>query len=45
MPKYLVQVSINKDGIRDVLSKAKGTGLRASVTKFAESAGGKLDAY
>jgi uncharacterized protein with GYD domain len=45
MPKYLVQVSINKDGIRDVLSKAKGTGLRAAVTKFAESAGGKLDAY
>ena len=27
MSKYLVQVSINKDGIRDVLSKAKGTGL------------------
>ena len=45
MPKYLVQVSINKDGIRNVLSKAKGTGLRAAVTKFAESAGGKLDAY
>jgi len=45
MPKYLVQVSINKDGIRNVLSKAKGTGLRAAVAKFAESAGGKLDAY
>ena len=45
MPKYLVQVSINKDGIRDVLSNAKGTGLRAAVTKFAESAGGRLDAY
>jgi uncharacterized protein with GYD domain len=45
MPKYLVQVSINKDGIRDVLSKARGTGLRAAVAKFAESAGGRLDAY
>jgi uncharacterized protein with GYD domain len=45
MPKYLVQVSMNKDGIRNVLSKAKGTGLRAAVTRFAESAGGKLDAY
>jgi len=45
MAKYLVQVSINKDGIREVLSKAKGTGLRAAVTKFAESAGGRLEAY
>jgi uncharacterized protein with GYD domain len=45
MPKYLAQVSISKDGIRDVLSKAKGTGLRAAVTKFAESACGRLDAY
>ncbi len=45
MSKYLVQVSINKDGIRDVLSKAKGTGLRAAVAKFAEFAGGRLDAY
>ncbi len=45
MPKYLVQVSMNKEGIQNVLSKAKGTGLRAAVTKFAESAGGRLDAY
>jgi uncharacterized protein with GYD domain len=45
MPKYLVQASINKDGIRNVLSKAKDTGLRAAVTKFAESAGGRRDAY
>jgi uncharacterized protein with GYD domain len=45
MPKYLVQVSMHKEGISDVLSKAKGTGLRAAVAKFAESAGGKLDAY
>ncbi len=45
MPKYLAQVSMHKDGIRDVLSKAKGTGLRAAVTKFAEFAGGRLEAY
>jgi uncharacterized protein with GYD domain len=45
MPKFLIQVSMHKEGIRDVLSKAKGTGLRAAVSKFAESAGGKLDAY
>ncbi len=45
MPKYLVQAAINKDGIRDVLSKVKGTGLHAAVTKFVESAGGRLDAY
>jgi uncharacterized protein with GYD domain len=45
MPKYLIQVSMHKEGIRDVLSKAKGTGLRTAVSKFAESAGGKLDAY
>ena len=45
MPKYLVQVSMNKEGIQNVLSKAKGTGLRAAVTKFAEFAGGRLDAY
>ena len=45
MPKYLVQVSLHKEGIQNVLSKAKGTGLRAAVTKFAEFAGGRLDAY
>jgi uncharacterized protein with GYD domain len=45
MPKYLVQVSLNKDGIRDLLTNAKGTGLRAAVAKFAESAGGRLDTY
>ena|ERR1700730_8344086 len=45
MPKYLVQVSMHKEGIQNVLSKAKGTGLRAAVAKFAESAGGRLDAY
>jgi uncharacterized protein with GYD domain len=45
MSKFLIQVSMHKEGIRDVLSKAKGTGLRAAVSRFAESAGGKLDAY
>jgi uncharacterized protein with GYD domain len=45
MPKYLVQAQITKDGIHNVLSKAKGTGLRAAVTRFTESAGGKLDAF
>jgi uncharacterized protein with GYD domain len=44
MAKYLVQVALNKDGIGN-LSRAKGTGLRAAVTKFAESAGGRLEAY
>jgi uncharacterized protein with GYD domain len=45
MPKYLVQVSMHKEGIQNVLSKAKGTGLHSAVTKFAESAGGRLEAY
>lgn len=45
MPKYLVQAALSREGIRDVLTKAKGTGVRAAVTKFAESAGGKIDAF
>ena len=45
MPKYLVQAQVTKDGVRDVLSKAKGTGLRAAVTNFAESAGGRIEAF
>jgi len=45
MPKYLVQAQITREGIRDVLSKAKGTGLRGAVTKFTESAGGRLEAF
>ncbi len=45
MPKYLVQASITKEGIREVLTKARGTGLREAVTKFAESAGGKIEAF
>jgi uncharacterized protein with GYD domain len=45
MPKFLVQAQVTKDGVRDVLTRAKGTGLRAAVTKFAESAGGKVEAF
>jgi uncharacterized protein with GYD domain len=45
MPKYLIQASMTKEGIREVLSKAKGTGVREAVTKFAESAGGKIEAF
>jgi uncharacterized protein with GYD domain len=45
MPKYLVQATLTVDGIRQNLSKAKGTGLRAAVSKFAEATGGKLEAF
>jgi uncharacterized protein with GYD domain len=45
MPKYLVQATMTREGIRDVLTKAKGTGVRDAVTKFAQSAGGKIDAF
>ncbi len=45
MPKYLVQVAMTVQGIRDGLSKSKGTGLRANVAKLIESAGGKIEAY
>jgi len=45
MPKYLVQAAMSKDGVRDVLTKAKGTGVRDAVRKLAESAGGKIDAF
>ena len=45
MAKYLIRGSFTREGMRDILGKAKGTGLRAAVTRFAESAGGKVDAY
>jgi uncharacterized protein with GYD domain len=45
MPKYLVQAALTKEGINEVLTKAKGTGVREAVTKFAASAGGKIDAF
>lgn len=45
MAKYLIRGSFTRDGLRDMLPKAKGSGLRAAVTRFAESAGGKVDAY
>jgi len=37
MPKYLAQATMTKEGIREVLTKAKGTGVREAVTRFAES--------
>ena len=45
MAKYLIRGSFTREGLRDMLGKAKGTGLRAAVTRFAETAGGKVDAY
>ena len=39
MPKFLVQATVTKEGIREVLTKAKGTGVREAVTNFAQSAG------
>jgi len=45
MPKYLVQAAMTKEGISNVLTKAKGTGVRDAVIKFAESAGGKIEAF
>ena len=45
MPKFLVQATVTKEGIREVLTKVKGTGVREAVTKFAEAAGGKIDAF
>ena len=45
MSKYLIRASFRPEGIRQVLMKAKATGLRAAVTKVAEAAGGKLEAY
>jgi hypothetical protein len=34
MSKYLVRVSFKPEGIRQVLTKAKATGLRAAVAKL-----------
>jgi uncharacterized protein with GYD domain len=45
MSKYLVRVSFKPEGLRQVLTKAKGTGLRAAVAKLVEAAGGKLEAW
>jgi hypothetical protein len=33
MPKFLVQATVTKEGIREVLTKAKGTGVREAVTR------------
>ena len=32
MPKFLVRATVTKEGIREVLTKAKGTGVREAVT-------------
>ena len=45
MPKYLVRASFKPEGIRQVLTKAKATGLRAAVARLVEAAGGKLEAW
>ena len=45
MSKYLVRVSFKPEGIRQVLTKAKATGLRVAVVKLAEAAGGRLEAW
>ena len=45
MSKYLIHASFKPEGIRQVLMKGKATGLKAAVTKLAETAGGKLEAY
>jgi uncharacterized protein with GYD domain len=45
MSKYLVRVSFKSEGIRQVLTKAKASGLRGAVGKLVEAAGGKLEAW
>ena len=45
MSKYLVRLSFKPEGLRQVLTKAKATGLRAAVAKLVEAAGGKLEAW
>ncbi len=45
MPKYLVRVSFKPEGIRQVLTKAKASGLRAAVVKLVEATEGKLEAW
>ena len=45
MSKYLVRVSFKPEGIRQVLTKAKATGLRSAVVKLVEAVGGKLEAW
>ena len=44
MAKYLFEFSYTTDGIKGLL-KEGGTGRRAATVKFAESLGGKVDAY
>ena len=43
MPKYLVQAALSREGIRDVLTKAKGTGVRAKRAAFCTPSDGAAD--
>ena len=43
MPKYLMQVSLTKDGVKGV-AKDGGTKRRQAAEQFFKSAGGKLEA-
>ena len=45
MPKYLVRVSIEREGVREILMKKTGTGLRAAVAKLNDALGGTVEAY
>ena len=44
MPKYLVQISYTKDGVKG-LAKEGGSKRRQGVEKFIGSCGGKLEAF
>ena len=43
MPKYLIRLSLTSEGVR-ALQKEGAVTRKAAATKFAESAGGKLEA-
>ena len=43
MPKYLIRISLTTEGVRG-LQKHMASGRKAAAAKFAESAGGKLEA-
>lgn len=44
MAKYLIQATLNADGMKGV-EKDTGTGRRAAVTKAIEGLGGKVEAF
>jgi uncharacterized protein with GYD domain len=43
MPRFLWQVTYNDEGVKGLVEQG-GTGRRAAVEKFVESAGGRLEA-